>query len=296
MQLAASELGRRACARHDAGYWGGDPEAVMDQPRPVEELSPQQAMEELAALAQALAEANLAYHQADAPRDHRRRLRRAEAPQRRDRGALPRAQARRQPERARRRRPVRRLRQGPPRGPDAEPRERLRRKRDIADFDDRVRRFLNLAADDPLAFTAEPKIDGLSLSLRYEAGRLVQAATRGDGETGENVTANARTIDDIPDRLAECPRARSRSAARSTCPTPTSPRLNDRQAAAGARTFANPRNAAAGSLRQLDPSDHRRPPAALLRLRLGRGVRAARRHPVGRHRPPRRPRLPHQPA
>jgi DNA ligase (NAD+) len=65
---------------------------------------------------------------------------------------------------------------------------------DVAEFDTRIRRYLGLSDDAPLAYTAEPKIDGLSLSLRYEQGRLVQAATRGDGEVGENVTANARTI------------------------------------------------------------------------------------------------------
>ena len=69
---------------------------------------------------------------------------------------------------------------------------------DVAEFIDRIRRFLKLPDGEPVAFTAEPKIDGLSLSLRYERGTLVEAATRGDGEEGENVTANARTIADIP--------------------------------------------------------------------------------------------------
>ena len=87
---------------------------------------------------------------------------------------------------------------------------------EVADFVERVRRFLKLAADAPLAFTAEPKIDGLSLSLRYEAGRLVTAATRGDGEIGENVTPNARTIADIPEPARRRARPSSRSAARST--------------------------------------------------------------------------------
>ena len=120
---------------------------------------------------------------------------------------------------------------------------------DVADFDDRIRRFLG--HEGGLAYTAEPKIDGLSLSLRYEDGQLVQAATRGDGETGENVTENARTIADIPHRLPKAPKllevrgevymSHADFAA-----------LNERQAASGGKTFANPRNAAAGSLRQLD--------------------------------------------
>ena len=76
---------------------------------------------------------------------------------------------------------------------------------DVGEFLSRIRSFLNLGPDAPLALTAEPKIDGLSLSLRYEGGRLVQAATRGDGTTGENVTANALTIKDIPQRLDGAP-------------------------------------------------------------------------------------------
>ena len=76
---------------------------------------------------------------------------------------------------------------------------------DIAEFDTRIRRYLGLSETAPLAFTAEPKIDGLSLSLRYEKGRLVQAATRGDGEVGENVTANALTIDDVPGDVSGAP-------------------------------------------------------------------------------------------
>ena len=120
---------------------------------------------------------------------------------------------------------------------------------DVADFDDRIRRFLG--HKDDIVYTAEPKIDGLSLSLRYEGGVLVQAATRGDGETGENVTDNARTVADIPKTLSGAPMllevrgevymSHADFAA-----------LNGRQAAKGEKTFANPRNAAAGSLRQLD--------------------------------------------
>ena len=123
---------------------------------------------------------------------------------------------------------------------------------DIVDFDDTVRRYLGLRDSDPvLTYTAEPKIDGLSLSLRYESGRLVQAATRGDGETGENVTANALTISDIPNRLTGAPDVLE-VRGEVYMSHADFEALNTRQAEAGAKTFANPRNAAAGSLRQLD--------------------------------------------
>jgi DNA ligase (NAD+) len=120
---------------------------------------------------------------------------------------------------------------------------------DIADFDDRIRRFLG--HKDAIGYTAEPKIDGLSLSLRYQDGLLVQAATRGDGETGENVTDNARTIADIPDRLKGAP-ALLDVRGEVYMSHADFAALNARQAARGEKTFANPRNAAAGSLRQLD--------------------------------------------
>jgi len=125
---------------------------------------------------------------------------------------------------------------------------------EVEDFVERIRRFLHWKSDAPLVFTAEPKIDGLSLSIRYEKGRLVAAATRGDGAEGEDVTANARTVDDIPHVLkgsnipdvfevrGEVYLSHKDFAA-----------INERQEAAGKPVFANPRNAAAGSLRQLDP-------------------------------------------
>jgi DNA ligase (NAD+) len=223
----------------------------MPDSRPVEDLTPQAAMEELAALATAITEANLAYHQADAPTisdaaydELKRRnaaiearfpeLKRPDSPSEAVGAAPSEAFAK-----VRHARPLYSL-------------ENAFDEADVPEFVERIRRFLNLGPDEPLAFTAEPKIDGLSLSLRYEAGRLVTAATRGDGETGENVTPNARTIADIPKTLkgapdvlevrGECYMSHADFAA-----------LNARQAEAAGRTFANPRNAAAGSLRQLDP-------------------------------------------
>ncbi|HVY57212.1 MAG TPA: NAD-dependent DNA ligase LigA [Xanthobacteraceae bacterium] len=126
---------------------------------------------------------------------------------------------------------------------------------DVTEFVERIRRFLRLPADEDVIFTAEPKIDGLSCSLRYEAGELVVAATRGDGAVGEDVTPNVRTLADVPKHLkgrnvpqvcevrGEVYMTKSAFLA-----------LNKRQEAAGKQVFANPRNSAAGSLRQLDPS------------------------------------------
>ena len=122
---------------------------------------------------------------------------------------------------------------------------------DIGDFDERIRRYLGMGADAALNYTSEPKIDGLSLSLRYEQGRLVQAATRGDGAVGENVTANARTIDDIPERLEGAPDILE-VRGEVYMSHADFEALNARQSERGGKTFANPRNAAAGSLRQLD--------------------------------------------
>ena len=122
---------------------------------------------------------------------------------------------------------------------------------DVAEFDERNRRFLGLGADAPLVYTSEPKIDGLSLSLRYESGQLVQAATRGDGEVGENVTANARTITDIPQEITAAPEVLE-VRGEVYMSHADFEALNARQAEKGDKVFANPRNAAAGSLRQLD--------------------------------------------
>jgi DNA ligase (NAD+) len=126
---------------------------------------------------------------------------------------------------------------------------------DVLDFVGRIRRFLKLADGDGINFSAEPKIDGLSMSLRYEEGELVTAATRGDGAEGEDVTANIRTLEDVPKKLkgrnvpdicevrGEVYMTKKAFLA-----------LNERQKAEGSTIFANPRNSAAGSLRQKDPS------------------------------------------
>jgi len=125
---------------------------------------------------------------------------------------------------------------------------------DVGGFLERVRRFLKLDAAEPIELTAEPKIDGLSLSLRYERGVLARAATRGDGTEGEDVTANVRRVRDIPAKM------RGRGAPevceiRGEVYMTRSAflKLNEEQSAAGRTVFANPRNSAAGSLRQLDP-------------------------------------------
>ncbi|HET8726662.1 MAG TPA: NAD-dependent DNA ligase LigA, partial [Alphaproteobacteria bacterium] len=122
---------------------------------------------------------------------------------------------------------------------------------DVGEFVGRIRRFLSLKPDDPLDIVAEPKIDGLSCNLRYENGRLVQAATRGDGAEGEDVTANILTLEDVPKRLDGAP-AILEIRGEVYMDRAEFVALNERQAERGKPLFANPRNAAAGSLRQLD--------------------------------------------
>ena len=224
------------------------------QPRPVDELSASEAASELAHLAEEIARHDRLYYQSDAPEisdaeydDLRRRndaiearfpaLIRADSPSHRVGAAASETFAK-----VRHRVPMLSL------GNAFDDEE-------VSEFAARVRRFLSLKTDDALAFTAEPKIDGLSISLRYENGDFVEAATRGDGAEGENVTANVATIREIPKKLkgrhvpevaevrGEIYMGHADFAA-----------LNAAQAESGGKVFANPRNAAAGSLRQLDPA------------------------------------------
>jgi DNA ligase (NAD+) len=126
---------------------------------------------------------------------------------------------------------------------------------DVRDFVGRIRRFLRLSDDEEIAFSAEPKIDGLSMSLRYERGKLITGATRGDGNEGEDVTANIKTLADVPQQL-------NGSGIPAICEVRGEVymtkhaflALNKRQAESGGQIFANPRNSAAGSLRQKDSS------------------------------------------
>ena len=228
------------------------------RPRAVEDLTAEQAAEELAALATEIAAHDRAYYQQDAPI-----VTDAEYDALRIRNAAIEA---RFPALVREDSPSRKV--GAPAVAGFAKVEHTRpmlslanafTEADLVEFVEGVRRFLRELRDDPgasLAMMAEPKIDGLSISLRYERGRFTVGATRGDGYTGENVTANLRTLKDIPDRL---------SGAAGVLPDILEVRgevymtrvdfaaLNERQRQGGGKIFANPRNAAAGSLRQLDP-------------------------------------------
>ncbi len=223
----------------------------VDQ-KPVERLTADEARAELARLAKVLGRANTAYHTDDAPEisdaDYDGLKRRNAAIEdrfpdlKRDDSATDRVGAAPSETFSKVHHDVRMLSLGNAFDDD-----------DVADFAKSVRSYLGVDTNADLAFTAEPKIDGLSLSLLYEDGRLVRAATRGDGETGEDVTANARTISDIPQTLIDAP-ARLEVRGEVYMAHADFEALNARQTEAGQKTFANPRNAAAGSLRQLDPA------------------------------------------
>jgi DNA ligase (NAD+) len=225
-------------------------ERPLENPTKVEDLTEEEARQELASLAQALDEANKAYHVQDTPD-----ISDAEYDRLKRRNAGIEA---RFPHLKRDDSPSEQV-GAPPAEGFAKVRHSIRMMslanafdhEDIADFDGSIRRYLGLTAEAPLAYTAEPKIDGLSLALRYEGGRLVQAATRGDGAEGENVTANARTIDDIPVVLTGAPEILE-VRGEVYMSHADFEALNIRQADRGNKPFANPRNAAAGSLRQLD--------------------------------------------
>jgi DNA ligase (NAD+) len=224
----------------------------MSEATPVEDLTRDEAAVELERLAGLIAEADAAYYQEDAPL-----MTDAEYDAVRQRNAAIEA---RFPDLKREDSPSDRVgaaaHEGFAKAAHAAPMLSLDNAfsdEDVSDFADRIRRFLGLSAEEEVAITAEPKIDGLSLSLTYEKGKLKRAATRGNGEVGEDVTANARTLDDIPEKLGgkgwpdmieirgEVYMTKADFAA-----------LNVREEAAGRKVFANPRNAAAGSLRQLD--------------------------------------------
>lgn len=222
----------------------------MDQP-PIDTLDAVEARAELARLAEILAKADTAYHQKDAPV-----ISDAEYDALKQRNLALEA---RFPELKRTDSPSESIGTAPAEGfskvTHDVPMLSLGNgfsSQDIEDFDTRIRKYLGLGEEEVLSYTAEPKIDGLSLSLRYEDGRLVQAATRGDGSVGENVTENARTISDVPGCLKGAPEVLE-VRGEVYMSHEDFENLNVRQAVKAAKTFANPRNAAAGSLRQLDP-------------------------------------------
>ena len=222
----------------------------------VANLNEEQAREELARLADLIGQANIAYHQSDAPQisdaeyDALKRrnseiegrfphLKRTDSPS--DQVGAPVSEGFAKVTHA-----VRMLSLG-----------NAFDDQEMFDFQDRIQRYLG--TDQGIAYTVEPKIDGLSLSLRYEQGELVVAATRGDGAVGENVTHNARTIKDVPHRISNAPSV-VEVRGEVYMSHADFANLNARQSERGGKTFANPRNAAAGSLRQLDANITRERP------------------------------------
>jgi DNA ligase (NAD+) len=226
------------------------------KPIPVEALTPLDAAAELAHLAKEIAKLDKAYYQDDAPlatdAEYDALMRRNEAIE----AAFPHLKRSDSPKRKVGAAPA----QGFAKVKHAAPMLSLDNafdEADVADFIASVRRYLKELRDDPslqLDFVAEPKIDGLSASLTYVQGKLQMGATRGDGEEGEDVTANLRTIADIPHELKAPYPERIEIRGEVYMARADFLKLNETQLDAGDKPFANPRNAAAGSLRQLDPS------------------------------------------
>jgi DNA ligase (NAD+) len=225
---------------------------MKNETKPVDALSEAEAKAELERLLREIGRHDEAYHTQDAPiisdADYDALKQRNLAIEER----FPHLKLADSPSRKGWRRGCRRLQQDHPPGADAVARQCVLRRR-RARLRQPIYRFLSLP-DNSAALTAEPKIDGLSLSLRYEDGKLVSAATRGDGTTGENVTANVRTISEIPNTLPEGAPSVVEVRGEVYMTKDDFLALNERQAAEGKQTYVNPRNTAAGSLRQLDAS------------------------------------------
>jgi DNA ligase (NAD+) len=234
----------------------------------VEHLTPAEARAELAALAAEIAAHDRAYHEQDAPT-----VTDAEYDALRKRNAAIEA---RFPKLVRADSPSHHV-GAPPAGGFAKRPHRLPMlsldnafaAADFVEFDARARRFLGLPADAPLPMVAEPKIDGLSINLTYEDGRLVHGATRGDGMVGEDVTANLRTMRAVPHKLKGPAPALIEIRGEVFMTKIDFFGLNAAQEMAGHRQFANPRNAAAGSLRQLDPTITAARPLSLFAYAMG---------------------------
>ncbi|GGG16574.1 DNA ligase [Caldovatus sediminis] len=236
--------------------------------RPVEALTEEEAAEELAALAREIAHHDRAYYVLDAPEITDAEY---DALVRRNRAIEARF-----PHLIRPDSPSRRVGAAP-----AEGFAKLRHgvpmlsldnafgEQDFRDFCARIRRFLNLPAEERLRFVGEPKIDGVAVNLLYEEGRFVRGATRGDGIEGEDVTRNLLTLKDLPRRLRGHPPARIEVRGEVFMTKADFLALNERQAREGGRVFANPRNAAAGSLRQLDPQITAQRPLRLFAYAMG---------------------------
>ena len=222
--------------------------------KPVEDLTEPEADAELARLAAAIAEADIAYHQKDAPEitdaDYDALRRRNDAIE----AAFPHLVREDSPSMSVGAPPA----EGFAKVRHAVPMLSLAKAytdEDVVDFLERGRRFFQRDEGLEIAFTAEPKIDGLSASLRYENGIFVQGATRGDGAVGEDITANLRTIKDIPERLKGSGWPQTIEIRGEVYMTYAEfQALKERSAAAGGQDYVNPRNTAAGSLRQKDPS------------------------------------------